>query len=1700
MPEVVPVARRTGRLVLPYVTPAAGLNRLLLDIPIAPEEASGAPVGLTVTVSQSADGVRWWPMGGTGCFTPRRFAAGVPWRNGTTRFGMRLALTDQIFRRDAFRNLAYDRFGGYSRELINLTDGSVYYHLALCGLIRLEVDVFRHNGDGVRTGDGSLAFGVNAALSLVETALPKIGRRSASLIATFTAAESATIPSTTGSRTTTSGTTIFGQGGLWDPLASDVGTMNITDSKSNAYDEIMQKISGPANAGVVLGRNLAGTRGTSHTVSSTTTNGGCASSAGAHEWDGIQTTTPATATNNENDGATASPAISVTTPATAGTYCVIAVMGYSGSGLTVAPAGGATEAQETDETSDQMCSFTAYKVGQTNSTSVAIAWSVSGGVPADTFMATLAIQEGATATYEQEGFRFRRDDGSETTATWLDTQDDSIARHTGVNTRLRTIVKAGGGVDPPSQTYGLWYRLSTDSVDRLVQTAGGGALATGTAGTVGSGGTTSVTVAYPAGIVAGDLILMWVGNRPNAQTPADIAGWDKFSATGGTGAEGAGTGTTRGTLYVKKDADGRYEAAGTETGSVTVTCTSGTSMFGRMVKYSKTTGKAWAVAHDTGNDSSAGAAGSWTCATNIGLSAGDMLAIFIINSEDTARAASEAVTATGCTFGSLTEIQDSGITTGNDLGMVICDFPVSTGPSSAAPVCTLTWSGTNSANSAGPARFVRIRQVDQPIQLSASANITASGEATTALLTPPNTGNFRAGRLMDDENPSDAIDLAADEYTELEWCLTATSNATLGAAYQFRVKIGAAGTALDTYTVVPSWSIGFAGAGAGTTAPVTASVAGTFTAGAGGHNAAAVCTIAPAAASAAGEFDAPTFSGAAVCTVGAATTAAAAYHYSPNGATVRVRNFNVTTSIAGTKIDITNLGFNLETTPWVAIFKWSGRTAAGQGEEVIQGGIGFLKSGGDSGCAAWSVDHGNANGVSHNGNFDDCCVCAVNTAADSVDGKLTYDSVAGTRLRLNVSDAFSRDLSVSVIVIGKSTIESYIGVGTVATAAGNQDVTAPNLALNTGENDKAVLFATGDGFVDLNDTDTWAMGCIGIAANDTPVNVATLFRSEGDGPATTNTARWGASGRCFYITFGGTLLAASVSAWLSTGFRLNWHNTTGAASHNFIYMVIKGVDLTLLETATRTDTNTWDVTGAGFEPAGALLLSACATESTVSGGDDSVADAMVSVGFVDEELGQAAHGYFDRDNSAAVDCATAVRHDGVYVRNSTANPSVLDAVGEVDSILSDGLRLQMADADSAASWLAVLMVGPRTDVVTFSGVATCTIGAVTAAAEGTFAPGTKTAAAAITITAVTAALTGTFTAPTYDGDVASTIAPVTASGSATFTVPTYDGDAAATTAPVTAAVVGTFVPPTYDGDVASTIAPVTAAAVATFAVHTYDGDVASTIAPVTASGSATFTTPTYDGDIASTIAPVTAAVVGTFTKPTYDGDVVATIAAVTASGSATFANAIYDGDIASTIAPVTAAAVATFTVPTYDGDVAATIAPVTATLAGTFTKPTYDGDIASTISPVTAAGTAIFASGVFTGIVTATLAPVTGSGSATFTVPTYDGDIASTIAPVTASVAATFTKPTYDGDVASTIAPVTAAAVATFAVHTYDGDVASTIGAATASAAGTFAPGTKTASAALTIAPATASVSATFTGGGVLYSRALIGLFVGMGS
>lgn len=75
--------------------------------------------------------------------------------------------------------------------------------------------------------------------------------------------------------------------------------------------------------------------------------------------------------------------------------------------------------------------------------------------------ATVALRTGVLAVYDQEGFRFRDDDGSESGASWLEDQDVNTEQPVTDIVRLRILIDVDD--DPPTQAARLQYKRDDEA-------------------------------------------------------------------------------------------------------------------------------------------------------------------------------------------------------------------------------------------------------------------------------------------------------------------------------------------------------------------------------------------------------------------------------------------------------------------------------------------------------------------------------------------------------------------------------------------------------------------------------------------------------------------------------------------------------------------------------------------------------------------------------------------------------------------------------------------------------------------------------------------------------------------------------------------------------------------------------------------------------------------------------------------------------------------------------------------------------------------------------------------------------------------------------------------------------------------------------------------------------------------------------------
>ena len=439
----------------------------------------------------------------------------------------------------------------------------------------------------------------------------------------------------------------------------------------------------------------------------------------------------------------------------------------------------------------------------------------------DLYAVTVLVKQTTTAPLTQSHVKFRNDDGSETTATNLASQDVNVTTGLNVNVRLRVQVSASG--DPPSVVPSLWYTKNGGAQTQVpVGSLTTPTLSIGNSGNSNYTATTTLTLAYPTGHSSRSALVAFILQKPTTANGGGItvpAGWTlQAERSGATDGDTGGYTTTTGAdvgnmnLYVlTKDT-----VTGSESGNLSVTVSADSNVSGgSIMAVNADQANTLSFAVGTGKDTSAGSVSFTTGSMDI--AAGDaVLVAFAIPTDVStpSQFSAEALSQTSTTFGALTELVpltggEYDTTTGLDLGGIAAGGLVTAGGNNAAVTFTATAGGTTT-NVRGPGAVIRIRAtgVANELFVAPSSNITAGGEATTAQLTSPG-GSFTTGRMWDDENGTDAIDIGNNGYTELEWNMQAQSPTVVGD--QFAFLTFADGAAIDNYTVTPSWTIGSKG-------------------------------------------------------------------------------------------------------------------------------------------------------------------------------------------------------------------------------------------------------------------------------------------------------------------------------------------------------------------------------------------------------------------------------------------------------------------------------------------------------------------------------------------------------------------------------------------------------------------------------------------------------------------------------------------------------------------------------------------------------------------------------------------------------------------------------------------------------------------------------------------------------------------------
>lgn len=215
---------------------------------------------------------------------------------------------------------------------------------------------------------------------------------------------------------------------------------------------------------------------------------------------------------------------------------------------------------------------------------------------------------------------------------------------------------------------------------------------------------TAVPVAYPASVAASDGLVLIVGTKQYDAAITTPAGWSALGeVTNGTTATGIDVGSVKAAAFFE-------EAAGGETGNLTVAISGSSSSWAVMLRYTKSAAAAWLAALATGTDTVVGTAWSVAFGSNPGIQGGDHLVLGGVQSTDAANTwSAHSLTAAGATIATPVGQQNPRITTGNDSGGHVATSSCSAGTASTAPTWTATQ--TLAVNNAGSAVLVRLREL-----------------------------------------------------------------------------------------------------------------------------------------------------------------------------------------------------------------------------------------------------------------------------------------------------------------------------------------------------------------------------------------------------------------------------------------------------------------------------------------------------------------------------------------------------------------------------------------------------------------------------------------------------------------------------------------------------------------------------------------------------------------------------------------------------------------------------------------------------------------------------------------------------------------------------------------------------------------------------------------------------------------------------
>ena len=398
-----------------------------------------------------------------------------------------------------------------------------------------------------------------------------------------------------------------------------------------------------------------------------------------------------------------------------------------------------------------------------------------------------------------------------------------------------------------------------------------------------------------------------------------------------------------------------------------------------------------------------------------------------------------------------------------------------------------------------------------------------------------------------------------------------------------------------------------------------------------------------------------------------------------------VGSFSTGTGTAGTTVEV-NLSQAFQ--PKAIFYWWSGRTESTDaiGRATHRAGYGAAVS--TSSRATTFASSTDAAGFSNasEGCRTDAPV-AVTAATEALDGLLDLNSLDADGFTMIVDDQFTASYRINFLTLGGSDLtNASIGTFTEPAAIGDQDITG------VGFQPDAVIIFSDSSATSPPHVGIWSNLCLGFAAGSSIINQTMCGNGE-DNKNTSVTYSYHRAGEAIGLVDGsgttGTVNGrASVTQWLSNGFRLNWAERTG--SRILYYLALKGGSYIAGDLLTQTDTTSDIVESAfGFQPVAGLFMGRGLAQSTADNQND---HNRLGIGAFNSTTSRLASSILDEDNLGTTEVSTAVEYDEVYVNISLT--STINGLMDIKSVDSGGFTCIMDDADPAQAFVSYLAFGP----------------------------------------------------------------------------------------------------------------------------------------------------------------------------------------------------------------------------------------------------------------------------------------------------------------------------------------------------------------------------------------------------------------------